>query len=190
MAEAWLVTSSPLRWMWCFWWWLSGYKAVLELVETLVPPGWAPSLVETEQGQCQPQLQLWLSDTTWIPCTSESGGIFPSLRASLCVSGVLLGLFVFTWVLGLLAVYGQPFKSPLPQLFESGFAILYATMGGFVFIVFCLNNKVGLVHCITSLLLYQLFIHSHRSVKPAGQSSATKMRIPVFRPRWLALPFW
>ena len=66
-----------------------------------------------------------------------------SLRASLCVSGVLLGQFVFTWVLGLLAVYAQPFATPLPQLFESGFAILYATMGGFAFIVFCLNSKVG-----------------------------------------------
>ena len=55
---------------------------------------------------------------------------------SLCVSVVVMALLLLTWVFGLLAVYSHKF-------FEYAFAILYATLGVFVFIVLCLNSKVG-----------------------------------------------
>ena len=47
-----------------------------------------------------------------------------------------MALLLLTWVFGLLAVYSHKF-------FEYAFAILYATLGVFVFIVLCLNSKVG-----------------------------------------------
>ena len=72
-----------------------------------------------------------------------SVGIPHYLRMSLCISVVLLVMFTTTWVFGLLAVYGNDFSSTVSQSSEYAFAILYATMGVFVFIVMCLNSKVS-----------------------------------------------
>ena len=120
---------------------------------TLVPPEWESSLEGAEPSKGRISGATKIRNLYSIDSKKQTGVECMSwfllcvhlstFRVSLCALGVLLGLFVFTWVFGLLAVYGQPFRSPLPQLFESVFAILYATMGGFVFIIFCLNSKVG-----------------------------------------------
>lgn len=62
---------------------------------------------------------------------------------SLFISVVLLGFYIVAWLFGLLAVYGNEFSDSASQAFEYIFAILYATMGVFIFIIMTLNSKVA-----------------------------------------------
>ena len=62
---------------------------------------------------------------------------------SLCVSAVILTLYILTWVVGLLAIYSNELSDPNTNIIETFFAILYAFMGVFVVIVMTINSKVG-----------------------------------------------
>ena len=59
--------------------------------------------------------------------------------------GILLAVFflyLLTWGAGLLTIYGYVFPDPARIILEMVFAIAYTVLGGFIFIVLCLNKKV------------------------------------------------
>ncbi len=114
--------------------------------------------------------QLLGHSTSVLPLTYP----FPLCRMSLSISALLLAFYIMTWLFGLLAIYGNEFSDSASQTLESIFAILYATMGVFVFIVMTLNSKVATSYIKGCFSILTYLWTPSRFVRPARHSSSTK----------------